>query len=159
METITKPESNKKEWKLKGWIAACAGAIILIVGSIGFIGDDSVNNVLVETGAAQMASGIVEEEPSSKEVILKIADALDAAAQARTVSPAELSRILNDLVQKHLGGFDTSNIISAIISQINKNYEVSKTEEEYVEKVRCMARGLRNGASCNAAELELPAVD
>lgn len=139
-------KTEKKKIGVRGYVIAFIGAIIIALGIANVFPGETANNIAVEAGASAVASGVMKEQYDAYPVVIKIADVLDAAADARTTDTKQLGKLINQAAGVYVPGAEFSHFVAAVISQLNEAYKVSATEEQYIEKIRCISRGLRHGA-------------
>lgn len=141
-------EKEQKKSRTKTWIALVLGVAMVVLGSVAVIKDDLVNRILIELGAQQTAASTIEINPETAPVFSKAAEVIDAAVQARHADPEQLAIILNEALKEYAGTtVDVSGIIILIIDKVNKEHEVSKTEEEYLDRVSLIAKGFKEAVN------------
>lgn len=141
-------EKEQKKSRTKTWIALVLGVAMVVLGSVAVIKDDLVNRILIELGAQQTAASTIEINPETAPVFSKAADVIEAAVQARHADPEKLAIILNEALKEYAGTtVDVSGIIILIIDKVNKEHEVSKTEEEYLDRVSLIAKGFKEAVN------------
>lgn len=141
-------EKEQNKSRTKTWIALVLGVAMVVLGSVAVIKDDLVNRILIELGAQQTAASTIEINPETAPVFSKAADVIEAAVQARHADPEKLAIILNEALKEYAGTtVDVSGIIILIIDKVNKEYEVSKTEEEYLDRVSLIAKGFKEAVN------------
>lgn len=140
-----KEEDTAPKKSRKGRIVAMVVGILLVgVGFFSFFDSVQINDALIEVGAGQTVKNMVEEYPGTKEWAVKTADVIEAAIEARTTSPTRLSA----LIRAEVGDVSVpglQGLLEAIIAQINSTYKTSQTEQEYVDKLRHLVTGIRDG--------------
>lgn len=141
-------EKEQKKSRTKTWIALVLGVAMVVLGSVAVIKDDLVNRILIELGAQQTAASTIEINPETAPVFSKAADVIEAAVQARHADPEKLAIILNEALKEYAGTtVDVSGIIILIIDKVNKEHEVSKTEEEYLDRVSLITKGFKEAVN------------
>lgn len=141
-------EKEQNKSRTKTWIALVLGVAMVVLGSVAVIKDDLVNRILIELGAQQTAASTIEINPETAPVFSKAADVIEAAVQARHADPEKLAIILNEALKEYAGTtVDVSGIIILIIDKVNKEHEVSKTEEEYLDRVSLIAKGFKEAVN------------
>ena len=137
--------------KKKTIIKVIIGIALVLIGGIGLINSEPVNNTIIEFGGASTAEGIVSFNYAAAPVIIRVADVLDAAIAARQSDPAQLAALVNGAVSEYCS-VDTTAVVSAVVSQINNLREPGDTEEKYLNKLSHLTAGLRKGASAQPEE-------
>lgn len=145
-ETENKTTETKKS-SAKTWVTLVLGIIAIILGCTTLIENDDVNNTLIEIGAAQSATSIIEMQPNAKSSIGVIADVLDAAVEARDAKPEHIAELIQTALQDKIGTVDIRPIVSLVVKQLDEVYKKSSTEERYLEKVTHLAKGFREVAT------------
>lgn len=141
-------EKEQKKSRTKTWIALVLGVAMVVLGSVAVIKDDMINSIMIELGAQQTAASTIEINPETAPVFSKAADVIDAAVQARHADPEKLAVMLNEALKEYAGtSVDVSGVIALIINKVNKEHEISKTEEEYLAKVSLIAKGFREAVN------------
>lgn len=141
-ETTTQTES--KGSSIRNWIIIVIGVLFCAAGLFAWFGeDDTINNAIIEAGTTQSCVAFIEEYPDSKEYMQQVADAIEAAVEAREASPDKLTTIINEKLSDLVGkGIKVDAIVDAIILNINTAHKVSDTEEKYLDKVRYIVKGI-----------------
>ena len=141
MAEITQTSTKTK--KTVGWISILLGIILCIAGSLSFFENETINDALTETGAAQIASGIVSEYPSSAFVVQDLTEVLDSAIKARIGDPGAISEMLQEKVSGYDLKIDIRPIVTAVINQVNDAHKKSTTEEQFLHKLELITRGFK----------------
>lgn len=138
-------ESNKKTG-YTNWVAIIIGLIMVFAGTFAWLGDDEeTNNALIQSGTAQTCVALVSEYPNAKPHLNKLADALDAAIEARAASPDQLANIISSTLSELTGqGINVDALVRTLVAKVNKAYAVSETEEQYLHKVQIISHGIRD---------------
>lgn len=137
-------KAPKKKSRAGRIVAIVVGVLLVGVGFFSFFDSPQINDALIEVGAGQTVKNMVEEYPGTKEWAAKVADVLEAAIEARTTSPTRLSELIRCAVgDASVPGLQ--GLLEAIIAQINATYKSSQTEQEYVDKLRHLVTGIRDG--------------
>lgn len=141
METKTVDKEKKATWK--SWVCGIVlGLGLIIVGSLGVIEDDTVNNSLIQAGATQTAIGAIELKPELTTAFAKAADIIDAAVEARTTTPETLATLVSEELKAYTTT-DVKPVVESAILYINQAYKTSDTEEQYHTKLKHLAAGFR----------------
>ncbi len=148
-EVETQPAKKKSKG---GSIAAMIIGIVLVVaGVFSFTNNEALNDALIEVGAGQTVMNVVEQYPQTKDWAVKCADIIDAAIAARQSKPEELSTLIYGAVQDYtVPGL--KNLIEALVNQINTAYKTSEKEQEYIDKLKHLVTGIRDGVSACSAK-------
>lgn len=135
-------ETKKPKWKTI--VGLLFGVALMVAGTIGVVQNDMVNNILVQAGAEQTTTSVLEAYPHSDAAILAAADAIDAAIQARETNPDKLVSLLEAQLDDMGPIIPVRPVLTAVISQINSAFKASDTEELYVTKLKCIVNGMRS---------------
>ena len=146
--TNTTEATTQKESKgssIRNWIIIVIGALFCAAGLFSWFGeDDTMNNAIIEAGTTQSCVAFIEEYPESKEHMQKVAESIEAAIEARETSPEKLAAIINEKLSDLVGkGIKVDAIVEAIVLKINTAHKVSDTENQYIEKVKYIVKGIK----------------
>ncbi len=136
-------QTSTKTRKAAGWVGILLGIILCIAGSLSFFENETINDTFTEAGAAQIASGIVSEYPSSAFVVQDLTEVLDSAVKARIGDPGAISEMLQEKVSSYDLEIDIRPIVAAVINQVNDAYKKSITEEQFLHKLELIIRGFK----------------
>lgn len=147
-EPATQPAKKKSKG---GSIAAMIIGIVLVVaGVFSFTNNAALNDALIEVGAGQTVLNVVEQYPQTKEWATICADVIDAAIAARESKPETLANMIYDAVGDYtVPGL--KSLVEAVVEQINSAYKASETEQEYIDKLKHLVTGIRDGVSASSA--------
>lgn len=138
-------EQKRKENKRAAIMGIVAGFLFMLLG-VANIFEEEINLVFIQTGAEQSMTGVISMYPDSQAYVQKVADALDAAIQARTTSPDALAEVVNTALDATVPDLEADAIVRAVVTQINNAHKVSDTEELYIKKLQALLTGIRAAA-------------
>lgn len=138
-------EKKRKENKRAAIMGIIAGFLFMILGMVNIF-EEEINLVFIQTGAEQSMTGVISMYPDSQVYVQKVADALDAAIQARTTSPDALAEVVNTALDATVPDLEADAIVRAVVTQINNAHKVSETEELYIKKLQALLTGIRAAA-------------
>lgn len=141
-------EKTRKENKRAAIIGIIAGFLFVILGMVNIF-EEEINLALIQAGADQSMTGIIEMYPGSQEYVQKVAETMDAAIKARTTSPDELAVLVNTTLDATVPDLEAGAIVRAVVTQINNAHKVSETEELYIKKLQALVEGMRASVRCN----------
>lgn len=144
-QTTTNTNTTVKSRSIANWFVIILGAIICAAGVFSwFSEDDEINIALIETGTAQTCCAFVREYPESKDALNNTAAAIEAAIEARQISPDKLASLVNNKLSELANqNIQISSVIVVIINKINNAYETSETEEQYIKKLNAIVAGIK----------------
>lgn len=127
-------------------ISAIIGFFLVLAGTLNLFDSEEANLAALQAGAEQSMTGVISMYPDSQAYVQKVADALDAAIQARTTSPDALAEVVNTALDATVPDLEADAIVRAVVTQINNAYKVSETEELYIKKLQALLTGIRAAA-------------
>ena len=138
-------EVQVKKSKKKHWIIGALGLVLIIMGSLSMFQTEEMNNLAVQIGSKTVATEMTEAYPEHTEIWAKAITVLDAAIEARTVSPDKLSLLLNEEITKVTGNEtpEVVEIINKLVEQFNIAWKSSDSEEVYIEKLKALSAGIK----------------
>lgn len=147
-------ENDSKKKKVIRIVSVVVGILCMVAGFFSFCDSDELNNALIEVGAGQSVSNIVAEYPKAAPYASKIIDVIEAAIEARTSDPERLTTMIVEAIGKDAYTVPgLQSLLHLIVATINKQYDSSKTEDEYIDKLRHLVTGIRDGLNVAAAEV------
>lgn len=138
----TRHKTNKRNFI----ISAIIGFLLVLAGTLNLFDSEEANLAALQAGAEQSMGGIIQMYPDSRQYVQKVADALDAAVQARTTSPDALAEVVNTALDATVPDLEAGAIVRAVVTQINNAYSMSETEEVYIKKLQVLLNGVRAAA-------------
>lgn len=129
-------------------ISLVIGIIFVATGTFSSCYSDELNAALIEVGVAKSVHDIIETDPQARDYILKIADLIDAGIAAKQASPQRLVTILSQDIEQKRGQTipGIKAITHVIVSKLFDTHKTSATEQEYINKLRHLVAGMRDGA-------------
>ena len=139
-------ETRHKTNKRNIIISAIIGVLLMLAGTLNLFDSEEANLAALQAGAEQSMTGIIQMYPDSQQYVQRVADALDAAVQARTTSPDALAEVVNTALDATVPDLEAGAIVRAVVTQINNAYSMSDTEEAYIKKLQVLLNGVRAAA-------------
>ena len=143
-ECVVAPEEKKNKWRGTSIAAMVVGLLLVCAGLFSWFEDESLNNSMIQAGAAQAVHAAVLEEPEAAKYALTAAELIEKAIDARIGSPEELANLLCSSSEAFQGP-GVKQVLVAIIHQINAAHTASSTEDIYLTKLLYLAKGIRDG--------------
>lgn len=143
----TKPKKGNNAW---GSITAMIiGIVMIMAGTFSWFGEEEdVNNMLIQAGTSQTCAAVLAEYPEAKPYMVKVADVLTAAIEARQAKPEQLEALISTALSDLTGqGINVDVFVRSIVARINKAYETSPTEEQYVGKLKLIIDGIKDSVN------------
>lgn len=144
MECVIAPEEKKNKWRSTSIAVMVVGLLLVCAGLFSWFEDESLNNSMIQAGAAQAVHAAVSEEPDAAKYALTAAELIEKAIDARIGSPEELANLLCSSSETFQGP-GVKQVLVALIHHINAAHAASSTEDIYLTKLLFLAKGIREG--------------